>query len=627
MRLFLIKMYVIHGILCIHHGWVADFGVLGVVSLEETGKEEVIPTLAAVGGGSFSQVVVCCSNVLKHAMQYIVEVGRVVSPYTGHLTVISNVSESAHHEACPGECAEHCYGDMEREILVNVIETCQNSGQSIRDDLIVRVKFVDIPCMMVGSHAFVFSRDGAASFLVDDDVHVKVTVNAHHLASVSRILDVQPEAFCVGPLAESVGRAMSFIPAHDSSHGRRAAFVIVDRSLDTATASEHSEYFIHRMLSQSKSSCVRPSVFHPSDPSSRSYIDFLMSKTHKEALLFIRKWLKEAIRESKLKFSGRMRPGAVSAEDLQALCAVLYQDSDASMRHASILQIAEIACACLSDTGDAESKWDELHKAEQVAKLSAEDGPGGLVALIRDELMAAGRGAPPPHGIFPSMQHLIMGCYWIKTNPSHYDGQQSDVLSGAQQRVLGETLAESSAACILRWKQTSGNASKTIRKELPWLSDEFIKQIMESAEDEGALQTLLQPVSQKVIGTICSLPAQYDLNAQERGPREDTLILRLLGDVLSGRHVPSMKHIGTSIAGLLKSGLGRIGLQHHHPGEYETVVLFVLGGITPHEISHVRSYCDHIVAEYHAQEKRMPHIVLGGSSLLAPSTTLTSMFT
>lgn len=612
---------------------------MGVVALEDTEKEVAIPTLAAVGHGSFGQVVVCCSNVLKNVMKYIVEVARVVSPYTKHVTVISNISEAAHHEACPREYGEHCYGDIERNILVNVIEACQNIGQSVQEDLVVRVKFVDIPCMMVGSHAFVFPRDGAASFLVDeysdntdDDVHVKVTVNAHSLASVSRILDVQPEAFCVGPLAESVGRAMSFIPAHDSSHGRRAAFVIVDRSLDTATASEYSDYFIHRMLSQSKtcletSSDVCPSLFHPSDPSSQSYLDFLMSKTHKEALLFIRKWLKEAIRESKLKFSGRMRPGAVSAEDLQALSAVLYQDPDASLKHASILQIAEIACACLTETSDAQGNWVELQKAEEVAKLSAEDGPDGLVALIRDELMAAGRGAPPPHGIFASMQHLIIGCYWIKTNPSYYSVQQSDVLSAAQQSILGEALSESSAECILRWKQNCDNVSQKIKKELPWLSDDLINQIVESAEEGDALQTLLQPVSQKVIGTICSLPAQYDLNAQERGPRENSLILRLLDDVMSGRHVPSMKHIGTSIAGLLKSGLGRIGLQHHHPGEYETVVLFVLGGITPHEISHVRSYCDHMVAEYHAQEKKMPQIVLGGSSLLAqPSLTLTSMF-
>jgi hypothetical protein len=592
-----------------------DLGVVGVLSLDGLQGDlcMTVSTLAAMAGGMFSNVVVCCSTLLFGCVDRILKVAGHVSEYCDRVTIMSNVSEAAHNDANPHVYSEVCYRDIEQLIQVKVIE---KTGKEI----CVTVKHLDIPCMMIGTAAFVFPRNGSASFLQKmehgDTVQSKLMVTAHLLSSVARILDVQPEAFCLGPLAEGVGRGMSFIPAHDSTSGKKAAFCIVDRALDTATPSTHSRFLIQQITSRSQGSSqdsrwtARPSLFHPTDPSANSYLDFLISKTSKESSLFIRKWLKEAIRDSNLKFTGRLKPGSVSADDLRMLSSVLASDSHANTRYSSLLQMTELACESM----DYQCCWSEFEKSEGLAKLSAEDGPESLCSFILDELASAEKGLMKNDGVFEVVQHLMMGCYWIKIHP-HFHGDE--VLNGSQQNRIAHSLTCVSISCFEKWRE-QGILKERIGDDMPWLAEEMKERVVSSDDFESLKQEVQSSILKDLVHTICTFPAQYESD----GIQQQVLMLRFLDDILSGRKIPGLKHIGTSIAGLLKSGLGRIGIQQHSPGGYELIIIFMLGGISSNEIAEVKSYID-----FQSGHREMPHILLGGSSLLHdPSLTLSSIF-
>jgi hypothetical protein len=548
----------------------------------------------------------------------------VLPNYADRLTILSILSEAAHHDADPNLYSETgCFQQMEQHFHMKIAE-------STGEDFVVRIKHVDIPCYMVGNSTFVFPQRCGASFLPQEehhtgdpeDVQAKVMMNAHMISSVSKILDVQPEAFCLGSLSEQVARALSFIPAHDSSSGKRAAFCIIDRSLDTMSPSIHSDYFIQRMMMQNyeSQSCntVRDSVFHPADVESTQYLEFLLSKTHKEAMLFIRKWLKEAIRESKMKFTGRLKPGAPSIEDLQALSTVLYSDAYASKKYSSLLQIVELACKCIKfDTA-----WEGDKKLEEIARLSAEDGPDSLCSFILDELAAAGKDISEHHSIFKTVKHLLLGSYWMKAHP-YMQGNQS--FSMAQRASMASALVKESTRCIQMWEE-QGILADVLGNELPWISKSTVKAIVAARGDVSSVP--LDDVCTDVIETICNLPSQNKAgHPPSDKPYQHALVIQCIDDILAGRTIAGMKHIGTSIAGLLKSGLGRIGLQQHNPGEYEMIVIFILGGISINEVAQTRAYIDQCMAQLQADGPNVPKIILGASSILTSSEiTLRSIF-
>ena len=91
---------------------------------------------------------------------------------------------------------------------------------------------------------------------MERELQARIVVNAHLLVSVSKMMDVQPEVFCVGPLSERVGNVLAYVPAHDSTRNVRAAFCIVDRALDTATASM-AKYWLSDMQNRVIDACLQ----------------------------------------------------------------------------------------------------------------------------------------------------------------------------------------------------------------------------------------------------------------------------------------------------------------------------------------------------------------------------------
>jgi hypothetical protein len=334
---------------------------------------------------------------------------------------------------------------------------------------------------------------------------------------------------------------------------------------------------------------------------------------------------------------GRSKPGAASAADLEALSSVLKSNPEAASKHSSLIQLSDIACSCLRESNH--NIWESNVKNDEIVRLTAEDGPEAICSLILDELAAAGRGAPQPHGILTAVRHLLLGCHWLQHNAVKYQRVSSDhaqIFSSTDTARLCEALAESTLACIARWKDIDESAvERGCKRETPWLSDELIDRLQSemSKEDWFATELEIRDASEEVIATVCKLSSLSGSSLEEtalqlRMEQSDThgLLFAIINGIVCGKPIPGLKHMSSSLTGLLKTGLGRIGLQQHHPGDYELVILFVMGGLGMNEVSEVSNKVDSLLAESHNTERKIPSILVGGSVLLQPTDSIVSIW-
>ena len=85
--------------------------------------------------------------------------------------------------------------------------------------------------------------------------------------------------------------------------------------------------------------------------------------------------------------------------------------------------------------------------------------------------------------------------------------------------------------------------------------------------------------------------------------------------VLKKQSIPGLYHATASIRSLLKSGLGRFGLQKQpHPADNAVVILFVVGGISMHELREFQQDVD----MHMGQGRQLHQLLAGGTVVLRP---------
>lgn len=97
------------------------------------------------------------------------------------------------------------------------------------------------------------------------------------------------------------------------------------------------------------------------------------------------------------------------------------------------------------------------------------------------------------------------------------------------------------------------------------------------------------------------------------------------GAVLQHQPIPSLYHASASLRGLLKSGLGRIGLlqpKQPHPADHKTVIVFVLGGISMAEMQGVQQ----TVSSFQASDGPSAQVMAGGTALTRPGDVYHNLF-
>ena len=187
----------------------AEVGCLSVVELGDlVDGQPGVQKLAALARGRFSCVIVFVSTMLGECLPQLVETANAVLPYTDTMTISCSVSPAAHVDANSKKYKDSVYEDCAQTILSSL-----NIDGFDRGSFQVHVKHIDLPIIMVGSNAIVFPRRASASFppfgSSDDSERYtaeKSMLTAYMLASLAKVLDVQPEAFCLGPMSQNVGK-------------------------------------------------------------------------------------------------------------------------------------------------------------------------------------------------------------------------------------------------------------------------------------------------------------------------------------------------------------------------------------------------------------------------------------
>lgn len=203
-------------------------------------------------------------------------------------TVLSAVSESAHHDETPALYGPSCFTATAASWQQQLNAARHAAGQGPCSLAILHCPLLLCP---LSSSAFVLPAATAAAVLPragrlaagyctsaaaaaadagsDDDEHPPAAASrsnqgsgsgsgapaaglsllAHALVAVSASLGYRPEAFSLGPCSRQVSRAMAFVPAVEGDFPP-AALVLVDRLLDPASPALHADLLVARLYDQ-----------------------------------------------------------------------------------------------------------------------------------------------------------------------------------------------------------------------------------------------------------------------------------------------------------------------------------------------------------------------------------------
>ncbi|KAL3161673.1 hypothetical protein ABBQ38_008774 [Trebouxia sp. C0009 RCD-2024] len=397
----------------------------------------------------------------------------------------------------------------------------------------------------------------------------------------------------------------------------------------------------------------------------REWLQFLVGRQPKDALLFLRKWVKDAARKEGLQLKAarsKLKDKAAIIEEIKGWTDALTAKPDAMLRQRSIVQLACAAVHALS--GEASAGWAAMEQHEANLLTHSLDGSNTLASAVVDLLKSIGHGSDcnveledamllvvvayclaaqhahalqgqsagdPTSPWDPDQERMIKDAVvgalmqadetslkklsWLQDLPQriqHHRQQQQLQLHGSQQEPEGEDTAvgegDSQAGGMSGHAQDSGDSLYHERQQLRLEVQEAVEQMLTQLRGAAALHARAQERMQKSADTSGQTAADI---AAEKLP----LMRHLTERVLRRQNILGLYHATASIRSLLKSGLGRFGLQKQpHPADNTVVILFVVGGISMLELREVQQAVDNQTS----QGGKLPQLLTGGTVLLRP---------
>mmetsp|Transcript_28477 Transcript_28477/g.62680 ORF Transcript_28477/g.62680 Transcript_28477/m.62680 type:complete len:773 (+) Transcript_28477:171-2489(+) len=532
---------------------------------------------------------------------------------------------------------------------------------------------------------------------------------AHALGGVAVQLGAKIEAYSVGPVSQQLAAEVSSLPLPSPPDlpGRPTpslAMILVDRSLDLASPSMHMDHPLDQILNALPRS--RPSqparspaagrvewrpldmrvdlpsfmpshapggraaggqlmgleLLNPSDRACIQRIEQLVNRKPKDALLLLRKWAKDALRQEKLSPSVRSKAGAVTAAELRGLTEDLLGHKGSALRQSGVVAVCQAAAQAL--TGQVSERWEAagslerqacmmLTQAQDVAGLhqalldalgNAKEGKGLLCisdilsvlvlvySLWPDAdpsnalLSSFGESAPPPAtstGPFSPKEETALragllsaiGACVKKGGPQQVEAQLDCLPAAMKQRVLQAVSVMSSEGSS---SAAAKDASASLKREVVGLLDNLFKRLHYVAQARCQLRDLRRISSSDI---FADSPATLK-----------PLLRQLVGRMLQQVEVKDVVQPSTSgaLTGLITKGLGRFGLgagllsaaRPKQPWEHSAVLVFVVGGISCAEIREVQAELEEYYSEVSGggggEARAKLQVLLGGTALVSP---------
>ncbi|DBA79608.1 TPA: hypothetical protein ACH3X1_008295 [Trebouxia sp. C0004] len=388
----------------------------------------------------------------------------------------------------------------------------------------------------------------------------------------------------------------------------------------------------------------------------REWLQFLLSRQPKDALLYLRKWLKEAARKEniQLKISrSKLTDKAAIAEEVKAWADALMAKPDVMLRQRGIIQLACAAVHAL--TPESSANWAALETQEQQLLQHALDGTEELANAVIDIFRGLSR-KPTSHVELQDALLLMCVAYCLAANHAHAQQEHTpshgaspwfqDQESAIQEALVDALLlANHSSLSQLAWLEDLPQRIQQHQLRQQQLSpadkDHQEEEERQEGWDEGEpqdhgsslyherqqLKAELQQTSERMLVQVRSaaaLQARVQNRMQKSGEAHEEaageaeklpLLRHVTRRVVKRQVIPGLHHATASLRGLLKSGLGRFGLQKQpHPADHSVVILFVVGGVSMLELREVHL---EIISQQGLGDK-LPQILAGGTVLLRP---------
>ncbi|KAL4439460.1 hypothetical protein ABPG77_008789 [Micractinium sp. CCAP 211/92] len=417
------------------------------------------------------------------------------------------------------------------------------------------------------------------------------------------------------------------------------------------------------------------SLQHVGDAQAERWLEFLLSRKGRDGPLFIRKWLREAARKENTPQLQRFKPGgSISAEELRSLADALRRQSPAAARrHAPLLQLAEAAAAALE--GQHAERWEALQREERHLLFACAESSKAAAAHLADLCRLAGQ--PGLLGL-PDVEQLLLAAHcWLPAFlPWFAAGEDGNLFKPQEEAQLVQALVDAvmtGGGCNRHASNTAasaaaGAAGHDERSSCGGLLEQLGARVAlarakagaaaaggdgagqaedVAAEELQALRLEARDAAEALLHRCRQVAAlrRSLLKQPERlgrlaeagpdgSPRTVPLLRRVVEHILADRPLHDLRAGATSLSGLLRTGLGRFGLQAGpKPSDCGAVVLFVLGGIAPGELHEVMQAVDERAAQAAssaasasgggasgaAPPKPPPRILVGASTLLRPS--------
>ncbi|CAL8470707.1 g10249 [Coccomyxa elongata] len=365
---------------------------------------------------------------------------------------------------------------------------------------------------------------------------------------------------------------------------------------------------------------LQGSLYGPSDAQMGQWREFLATRKGKDAALFLRKWMREALRKAGIQTKMRFKAGSVPAEEFRALTDLLAAaPPKVCFGQLSVMQLGYAAAAALE--GTAAARWARLAQLEQdIIHLSANGMDEELAEKVCGVVSEAASNTAETMMTVADALGLCVVALALACDA----GAQRTGASELRSR-LSQTLVDALLEGTIKPQDLGLSGSLP-----PHHEDLHLKECEVSEEAEYEIQALRLDMNDKVTELLMRLQATAAARSLLKDMRRylqhgagskgvTSLLSQLTSHLLDHTPISDLQHNNASLGGLLKSGLGRFGLvqqKQPQPGDHNTIIIFVVGGISMADIREVR----HITHErVSAQPGRLPvKVFLGGTSLMSP---------
>ncbi|KAJ3330908.1 Sec1 domain-containing protein 2 [Blyttiomyces sp. JEL0837] len=566
-----------------------------------------------------------------------------------------------------------------------MVESWDKHGQPFDSDVHVAVEHLPIICAMLTNDFFTIPSTDSMFPSLHAHSHTPVVKSleaptsydrqtrqlAFSLCSLLEALDLKEEFFVLGDQSKQVARcamAQSMNSPRRKSENN-VAVILVDRTLDLATPSGHTDNLVDHMYrllrrpgessdlavpadvllsdAQDGLDFVNLSFAHGADTDCVELLTVLTNLAQKDALVVVRKRLVDLIAKeapaSKPKVLGK-----VTVQQMEKLLSVFKGDEIVLAKHGALLQ--SVAAAVEAMKVGSMCSWEDLVSVEKVVALTlAETGDSSsAIAPIRD-IIAKAAEAPTP--FTPSM-HQSPRLSKISNSPT---ASRSSSVATLDRPPASFDINDALKLCTFCFS-LMGTGVVSDDDDYLLISDSFVKALMarvDGVDQDGAMGELqakqkrqkrleVEAWSTEVIQRLrtvsearASLSQLGNLLVPTPTSPYQSLIRRMLSSALSpsssgGGNSPAMTHnaaaadsedlvhvpYGGTLGNVL-SGFSRLlGAAKLRPSQFSTVIVFVVGGVTVSEVRDARDV---------GREKGIK-VIVGSTSIASGSSIIDTIY-